>query len=86
MTKSSKKTSNLYKQTDWKKQLSSISIPDLKKIDESRKPITWTPKGGPRRRRVSGGRGLPGLKTLGNKMTLPRKANRRSVKRRRRRQ
>ena len=85
MTKSPKKTSNLYKQTDWKKQLSSISIPDLKKIDESRKPMTWSKKGGPKRSRVSGGRGLPGLKTLGNKMMrLPTKAKGRSVGRRRR--
>ena len=86
MTKSPKKTSNPYKQTDWKNQLSAAAMPDLKKIDESRKPITWTPKGGPRGRRVAGGRGLPGLATLGNKMRLPRKANRRSVRRRRRRQ
>ena len=84
MTKSPKKTSNLYKQTDWKKQLSSISIPDLKKIDESRKPMTWSKKGGPKRSRVSGGRGLPGLATLVNKTRLPRKVKRRSVIRRRR--
>ena len=85
MTKSSKKTSNPYKQTDWKNQLSAAAMPDLKKIDESRKPMTWTPKGGPRgRRRVSGGRGLPGLATLGNKMRLPRKDKGRSVGRRRR--
>ena len=85
MTKPPKKTSNQYKQTDWKNQLSAAAMHDLKKIDESRKPITWTPKGGPKgRRRVSGGRGLPGLATLGNKMRLPRKAKGRSVRRRRR--
>ena len=58
MTNSSKKTSNPYKQTDWKKQLSAAAMPDLKKIDESKKTMTWTPKGGPRERRVSGTRGL----------------------------
>ena len=47
MTKSTKKTSNPYKQTDWKKQLSAAAMPDLKKIDESKKQMTWTPKGGP---------------------------------------
>jgi len=75
MTKSSKKTSNPYKQTDWKKQLSSISIPDLKKIDESRKKMTWTPKGGPR-----GGRQVSGTKGLGfgRGTRLQRKKNNRS--------
>jgi hypothetical protein len=83
MTKSSKKTSNSYKQTDWKKQLSSISIPDFKDDIFQRKKPTWTPKGGPKRRRVSGtGKGLPKLKTLGNKMILPRKDKGRSVGRR----
>lgn len=86
MTKSPKKTSNPYKQTDWKKQLSAAAMPDLKKIDESKKKMTWTPKGGPKKSRVSGtGRGLPGLKTLGDKMRLPTKDKGRSVGRRRRR-
>ena len=85
MTKSTKKTSNPYKQTDWKKQLSSISIPDLKKIDESKKQMTWTPKGGPKKSRVTGKRGLPKLKTLVNKTLLPTKDNGRSVRGRRRR-
>lgn len=59
MTNSSKKTSNPYKQTDWKKQLSAAAMPDLKKIDESKKHPTWTPKGGPiGTRQVSGTRGL----------------------------
>ena len=85
MTKPPKKTSNSYKQTDWKKQLSAAAMPDLKKIDESRKKMTLTPKGGPKgRRQVSGGRGLPGLATLVNKTTLPRKFKGRSVGRRRR--
>lgn len=85
MTKSPKKTSNPYKQTDWKNQLSAAAMPDLKKIDESKKKPTRTPKGGPKEgRKVSGGKGLPGLKTLGDKMTLPRKAKGRSVRRRRR--
>ena len=88
MTKSPKKTSNPYKQTDWKKQLSAAAMPDLKKIDESKKKPTWTPKGGPKKSRVSGtgrgrGRGLPQLKTLVNKMILPTKAKGRSVGRRR---
>jgi len=58
MTKSPKKTSNPYKQTDWKNQLSAAAMPNLKKIDESKKQMTWTPKGGPRERRVAGTRGL----------------------------
>ena len=84
MTKSSKKTSNPYKQTDWKNQLSAAAMPDLKKIDESRKPMTWTPKGGPKgRRQVSGTRGLGfGGSVLGRPTILPRKAKRRSVRRR----
>jgi hypothetical protein len=85
MTKSPKKTSNPYKQTDWKKQLSAAAMPDLKKIDESRKPMTWTPKGGPRRRRVAGTRRLGfGGSVLGRGTLLPRKSKRRSVIRRRR--
>ena len=84
MTKSSKKTSNSYKQTDWKKQLSSISIPDFKDDIFQRKKPTWTPKGGPKgRRQVSGTRGLGfGGSVLGRPTILPRKAKRRSVRRR----
>jgi len=82
MTKSTKKTSNPYKQTDWKKQLSAAAMPDLKKIDESKKQMTWTPKGGPKKSRVTGKRGLPKLKTLSNKTPLPKKAKGRSVGRR----
>ena len=80
MTKSPKKTSNPYKQTDWKKQLSAASMPDLKKIDESRKPITWSKKGGPRgRRQVSGTRGLGfGGSVLGRGTRLQRKRGNRS--------
>ena len=79
MTKSTKKTSNPYKQTDWKKQLSSISIPDFKDDIFQRKKMTWSnkdgsTKGGPRRR------GLPKLKTLVNKTPLPRKEKGRSVR------
>lgn len=87
MTKSPKKTSNPYKQTDWKNQLSAAAMPDLKKIDESKKPITWSKKGGPRgRRQVSGTRGLGfGGSVLGRPTPLPRKEKRRSVRRRRRR-
>ena len=84
MTKSPKKTSNPYKQTDWKKQLSAAAMPNLKKIDESKKQMTWSKKGGPRRRRVAGtGRGLPGLARLGgsNKFGNYKKGNR-SVRRR----
>lgn len=83
MTKSSKKTSNPYKQTDWKKQLSSISIPDFKDDIFQRKKMTWSKKGGskkggPRRRT-----GLPGLARLGgsNKFGNYKKGNR-SVRRR----
>ena len=80
MTKSSKKTSNPYKQTDWKNQLSAAAMPDLKKIDESRKPMTWTPKGGPKgRRQVSGTRGLGfGGSVLGRGTRLQRKKGNRS--------
>lgn len=80
MTKSSKKTSNPYKQTDWKKQLSAAAMPDLKKIDESKKQMTWTPKGGPRgRRQVSGTRGLGfGGSVLGRGTRLQRKRGNRS--------
>ncbi len=81
MTKSTKKTSNPYKQTDWKKQLSSISIPDFKDDIFQRKKMTWSKKGGPKGRRVSG-TVLPGLKTLSNKTPLPKKAKGRSVGRR----
>lgn len=59
MTKSTKKTSNPYKQTDWKNQLSAAAMPNLKKIDESKKPMTSTPKVGPKgTRQVSSTRGL----------------------------
>ena len=79
MTKSSKKTSNPYKQTDWKKQLSAAAMPDLKKIDESKKKMTWTPKGGPRRSRVSGTRRLGfGGSVLGRGTRLQRKRGNRS--------
>ncbi len=86
MTKSTKKTSNPYKQTDWKKQLSAAAMPNLKKIDESKKPMTWTPKGGPTRSRVSSTRGLRfGGSVLERPTTLPRKEKGRSVRGRRRR-
>ena len=80
MTKSSKKTSNPYKQTDWKKQLSAAAMPDLKKIDESKKPMTWSKKGGPRgRRQVSGTRRLGfGGSVLGRGTRLQRKRGNRS--------
>ena len=80
MTKSSKKTSNPYKQTDWKNQLSAAAMPDLKKIDESKKKMTWTPKGGPKgRRQVSGTRGLGfGGSVLGRGTRLQRKKGNRS--------
>jgi hypothetical protein len=86
MTKSPKKTSNPYKQTDWKKQLSAAAMPDLKKIDESKKKMNWSNKGGPRgRRQVSGTGGLRfGGSVLGRPTPLPRKEKRRSVRRRRR--
>ena len=83
MTKSSKKKSNPYKQTDWKNQLSAAAMPDLKKIDESRKKMTLSKKGGPKRTQVSGTRGLGfGGSVLGRPTILPRKAKRRSVRRR----
>ena len=80
MTKSSKKTSNPYKQTDWKNQLSAAAMPDLKKIDESKKKMTWSNKGGPRgRRQVSGTRGLGfGGSVLGRGTRLQRKRGNRS--------
>ena len=79
MTKSPKKTSNPYKQTDWKKQLSAAAMPDLNKIDESKKKITWTPKGGPRRRRVAGTRRLGfGGSVIGRGTRLQRKRGNRS--------
>ncbi len=80
MTKSPKKTSNPYKQTDWKKQLSAAAMPDLKKIDESKKKMTWSKKGGPRgRRQVSGTRGLGfGGSVLGRGTRLQRKRGNRS--------
>ena len=74
MTKSSKKTSNPYKQTDWKKQLSSISIPDFKDDIFQRKKMTWTPKGGPKKSQVSGTKGLG----FGRGTRLQRKKNNRS--------
>jgi len=79
MTKSPKKTSNPYKQTDWKKQLSAAAMPDLKKIDESRKKMTWSKKGGPKRTQVSGTKGLGfGGSVLGRGTRLQRKKNNRS--------
>ena len=79
MTKSPKKTSNPYKQTDWKKQLSAAAMPDLNKIDESKKKMTWTPKGGPRRRRVAGTRRLGfGGSVIGRGTRLQRKRGNRS--------
>jgi hypothetical protein len=85
MTKSPKKTSNPYKQTDWKKQLSAAAMPDLKKIDESKKKMNWSKKGGPRgRRQVSGtGRGTRrgfgfGGSVLGTGTQLQRKRGNRS--------
>ncbi len=85
MTKSSKKTSNPYKQTDWKKQLSAAAMPDFSEERFQKKKMTWSKKGGPRgRRRVSStGRGLPGLARLGgsNKFGNYKKGNR-SVRRR----
>ncbi len=80
MTKSPKKTSNPYKQTDWKNQLSAAAMPDLKKIDESKKKMTWSKKGGPRgRRQVSGTRGLGfGGSVLGRGTRLQRKRGNRS--------
>ena len=79
MTKSPKKTSNPYKQTDWKNQLSAAAMPDLKKIDESKKKPTRTPKGGPRRRRVAGTRRLGfGGSVIGRGTRLQRKRGNRS--------
>jgi len=85
MTKSSKKTSNPYKQTDWKNQLSAAAMPDLKKIDESRKKMTWTPKGGQKGgRQVSDTKRLRfGGSVLGIPTPLPRKTKKGSVRRRR---
>jgi hypothetical protein len=86
MTKSSKKTSNPYKQTDWKKQLSAAAMPDFSEERFQRKEMTWSNKGGPRRRRVAGTRRLGfGGSFLGRPTPLPRKEKRRSVRRRRRR-
>lgn len=87
MTKSSKKTSNPYKQTDWKKQLSAAAMPDFSEERFQKKKMTWSKKGGPRgRRQVSGTRGLGfGGSVLGRPTPLPRKEKRRSVRRRRRR-
>jgi hypothetical protein len=87
MTKSPKKTSNPYKQTDWKKQLSAAAMPDLNEIDKTKKKMNWSNKGGSSgRRQVSGTRGLGfGGSVLGRPTPLPRKEKRRSVRRRRRR-
>jgi len=78
MTKSPKKTSNPYKQTDWKNQLSAAAMPNLKKIDESKKQMTWSNKGGPKEtRQVSGtGRGLG----FGGVTRLQRKRGNRSTR------
>lgn len=78
MTKSTKKTSNPYKQTDWKNQLSAAAMPNLKKIDESKKTMIWTPKVGPKgTRQVSGtGRGLG----FGGGTRLQRKRDNRSTR------
>ena len=84
MTKASKKTSNPYKQTDWKKQRSAAEMPDFSEERFQKKKMTWSKKGGPRgRRQVSGTRGLPGLARLGgsNKFGNYKKGNR-SVRRR----
>ena len=80
MTKSSKKTSNPYKQTDWKKQLSAAAMPDLNEIDKTKKKMTWSNKGGSSgRRQVSGTRGLGfGGSVLGRGTQLQRKRGNRS--------
>lgn len=79
MTKSSKKTSNPYKQTDWKKQLSASAMPDFSEERFQRKEMTWSNKGGPRRRRVAGTRRLGfGGSFLGRGTRLQRKRNNRS--------
>ncbi len=80
MTKSPKKTSNPYKQTDWKKQLSAAAMPDFSEERFQKKKMTWSKKGGPRRRQVSGtGRGLGfGGSVLGRGTRLQRKRGNRS--------
>lgn len=85
MTKSSKKTSNPYKQTDWKNQLSAAAMPDLKDDIFQRKKMTWSKKGGPKGSRVSGTRRLGfGGSVLGRGTRLQRKDKGRSVRGRRR--
>lgn len=85
MTKSPKKTSNPYKQTDWKNQLSAAAMPDFSEERFQKKKMTWSNKGGPRgRRQVSGtGRGTRrgfgfGGSVLGTGTQLQRKRGNRS--------
>ena len=78
MTKSPKKTSNPYKQTDWKKQLSAAAMPDFSEERFQKKKMTWSNKVGPKgTRQVSGtGRGLG----FGGGTRLQRKRGNRSTR------